>query len=252
MGVVLYRTIAGRVPFDGDSIVEICAQVVHATALPLAELRPEVDAELDAIVSRCLQKDPQKRFPTIRALADALRRYRDALRDTDPVRRNDPASTAPLALDAGERFTERDLPVTGPRAGALLAIGVLAFTAAGALYAADRNGIIQIRGAIDGVFTPAPLSTTPPERATPSWDEARPWTVGPRGIISPDPADRSDLAAEREPGRDGGADPAPVSRVERRRRAYREYLHRNGWRPLREVLAETGVDAAAPDRNPER
>jgi hypothetical protein len=253
MGVVLYRTIAGRVPFDGDSIVEICARVVHATALPLSALRPEVDAELDSIVRRCLEKDPQKRFPTIRALADALRRCRDALRDTDPVRRKAQGSTAPLALDADERFTERDLPVMGPRGGTVLKVGVFALVAAGAVWAAERNGIIEIRGATDGVLTPPRLALMPPDRFVPSWDEARAWTVEPRGIISPDPTDRSDLMAEREMEREDDVDEssaAPESRVERRQRAYREYLRRNGWRPLREVLAETRVGTGAPDDKP--
>jgi serine/threonine protein kinase len=38
-------------------------------------LRPDIDADLDAIVLRCLEKDPEKRYPSVEALAEDLRRF---------------------------------------------------------------------------------------------------------------------------------------------------------------------------------
>jgi serine/threonine-protein kinase len=85
IGVVLYRLLSGGLPFDGDSLVEIFARVVHAPVPRLAELRPEVDRHLERIVERCLEKKPEARHPSIAALAEELSTYRAAaLSQTSP------------------------------------------------------------------------------------------------------------------------------------------------------------------------
>lgn len=66
LGVVLWRALTGRVPFE--------ASLLGArTTLPdLASLRPEIPAALAALVVRCLAHDPERRPVTARDVAEAL------------------------------------------------------------------------------------------------------------------------------------------------------------------------------------
>ena len=60
-GVLLYRMLAGRLPFDGAYDAEVVYAITNKTPLPLREAAPGASAELEAIVDRLLEKDPRKR-----------------------------------------------------------------------------------------------------------------------------------------------------------------------------------------------
>ena len=62
VGVMLYETLTGRVPFDADSTVSIALQHVSEPPVPPSQLEPTVPPELDAVVLRALEKDPDRRF----------------------------------------------------------------------------------------------------------------------------------------------------------------------------------------------
>jgi serine/threonine-protein kinase len=70
-GIVLYELLAGRRPFQGPSTVS----VMHAIASePAPALPADVPAALGAIVEKALEKDPARRYQTMRDLAADLRR----------------------------------------------------------------------------------------------------------------------------------------------------------------------------------
>lgn len=70
VGVVLHELVTGRTPFGGESVTEICAQVLEDAPVPLAtEVLPP---ELEAVIRRCLSRHPDERFQTIGDLAAAL------------------------------------------------------------------------------------------------------------------------------------------------------------------------------------
>jgi len=75
LGVILYQLLTGRPPFQGDAIPELVLKVVSAPARPLRELRPDLPAELQAVVMRCLEKDKAARFQSVGALAVALQKF---------------------------------------------------------------------------------------------------------------------------------------------------------------------------------
>src|SRR5882724_572159 len=75
MGAVLFELLAGRPPFDGQTLPEICAQVMCGEPASLNDLRPDLPRGLDAVVGRCLRKDRDKRFPDVAALARGLAKY---------------------------------------------------------------------------------------------------------------------------------------------------------------------------------
>jgi serine/threonine-protein kinase len=74
LGVLLFETLAGRVPFDAVTIPELARQHVSAPPPSLRNpLEPEgVDPELDAIVQRLLAKQPADRYASARELVQAL------------------------------------------------------------------------------------------------------------------------------------------------------------------------------------
>jgi len=84
LGAVAYRLLAGGPVFEGRTSLEVCAHHLH-TAPPLLHERTErpVPPDLEAVVMRCLHKDPAARFASAAELAGALDGCADAQTWTD-------------------------------------------------------------------------------------------------------------------------------------------------------------------------
>jgi serine/threonine protein kinase len=72
LGCTLYYLLAGHAPFKGRSLYEILHAHQTATAKPLNELRPDVPAELAAVVAKMIAKKPEERYQTPMEAAQAL------------------------------------------------------------------------------------------------------------------------------------------------------------------------------------
>lgn len=94
-GVVLYEMLTGKVPFSGDSAIEIAMKHVTELPSPPSQLRSEIPHELDQIVLRALAKDPEDRYQTAEEMIEDLERVEAGL----PISRA--TSTAATALLAG-------------------------------------------------------------------------------------------------------------------------------------------------------
>src|SRR5206468_12207752 len=57
LGVIMYETAAGRVPFAGTNYLSVISQVLNNDPKPLRELRPELSDEFEAIVAKAIAKD---------------------------------------------------------------------------------------------------------------------------------------------------------------------------------------------------
>jgi serine/threonine protein kinase len=75
LGAILYALITGRAPFGADSPAETLAQVRNATPEPPSKSCPWISRDLESIVLRCLEKEPQRRYGTAAALAEDLGRH---------------------------------------------------------------------------------------------------------------------------------------------------------------------------------
>jgi serine/threonine-protein kinase len=70
LGVILYELVTGRPPFVAEAMTEIVAQILMQQPAPPdpASVKPE----LWAVIQRCLEKDPAKRFQNVGELAEAI------------------------------------------------------------------------------------------------------------------------------------------------------------------------------------
>jgi hypothetical protein len=72
LGLVLGEMATGRALFRRETPAEVLAAVIERDPEPLRQLRPDVPEALEALVSRCLQKDPARRFAKTDELAAEL------------------------------------------------------------------------------------------------------------------------------------------------------------------------------------
>jgi serine/threonine-protein kinase len=95
LGVVAYQMLTGELPFSAPSVAGILMKQITEPAPDLRRKRPDTPEDLALAVARCLEKDPESRWPT----ADALRRALES-RTINGYR---PTSPSWRAADAGQR-----------------------------------------------------------------------------------------------------------------------------------------------------
>jgi serine/threonine-protein kinase len=79
LGVVLYEMVAGRAPFAGESSTDVLAAILDKEPLLLARFSPDVPPELQRIVTKCLRKERDERYQTMKDLLLDLKELRDEL-----------------------------------------------------------------------------------------------------------------------------------------------------------------------------
>lgn len=100
LGCVLYELVVGRPPFAGDSPVAIAYKHVHETVVPPRQHSAAIPPALEAIMLKCLAKNPANRYPSAEDLRADLRRFREGGRIlAEPVMAPpvDPGATGMLA-----------------------------------------------------------------------------------------------------------------------------------------------------------
>ena len=140
IGVVLFHMLTGAPPFNGEDSQEIVSRHV-SEPVPVQTLSHDrIPPWLSRIVVRCLAKRPEDRYPTARALLEALRNGQGAAAKTN---------TEPLAVVTLEPAPP---PRRAGRRGLLLAAGGLAAVAVGVLSLAPKRAAL--------VSDPAPVSVS--------------------------------------------------------------------------------------------
>ena len=79
VGIVLYEMLTGRVPFTGDSAIEIAMKHLNDWPKPPSKLRPEIPEEIDQIVLRALAKAPEDRYQSAEEFIEDLQRVEAGL-----------------------------------------------------------------------------------------------------------------------------------------------------------------------------
>jgi serine/threonine-protein kinase len=144
LGCVFYECLAGRPPFEADSIASLISQQLLAEPVHLELLAPDAPPELISAVMRSLNKDPGDRFATTSAMAEALGAPADnmdrrSLHTAGVTSFGDGAQAAPAGrsgttttIDEEPGPTRRRKPLWAALAfGAILAGGAIALLAVG-------------------------------------------------------------------------------------------------------------------------
>lgn len=72
MGVIFYQMLSGKQPFESKTPWEMLYKHIHAPPAPLREKKSGIPAKLEKIVMRCLEKNPDRRYPDALALKNDL------------------------------------------------------------------------------------------------------------------------------------------------------------------------------------
>jgi eukaryotic-like serine/threonine-protein kinase len=71
-GAVLYEMVTGKRAFSGNSKLSTLASVLHSEPVPASQLGPGIPRDVERIISRCLRKDPQRRWQSMADIKVAL------------------------------------------------------------------------------------------------------------------------------------------------------------------------------------
>jgi serine/threonine-protein kinase len=112
LGIVTYQMLTGALPFSAPSVAGILMKQITEAAPDLRQKRPDTPEDLALAVARCLEKDPENRWPT----ADALRRALESrtvtgYRPTSPTwkvaDRASPQATSPRSPATARSSSDR-------------------------------------------------------------------------------------------------------------------------------------------------
>jgi eukaryotic-like serine/threonine-protein kinase len=85
LGVVAYLALSGHLPVQGSNTAALLAQHVNVTPPPLRDVAAGVPSTLAAVVERCLEKSPDRRWPNGEAVAEALEKSATPTRTRMPM-----------------------------------------------------------------------------------------------------------------------------------------------------------------------
>ncbi|HXI57203.1 MAG TPA: protein kinase [Polyangia bacterium] len=225
LGIVLYELLTGKLPFVAASAPVLATKIAYEAVVPPTQLRPEIPADLEKIVLRCLEKKVEDRFQDVTAVAKALgsaqRRYQALNSSTAnlPLHVDLPSPTpSPVAKARAWR------PVSN-RAAATALAGVLALVVVGGLLHKRKPDVVRpsagaaslaghpTAAAVAG--TPVPASSTvaavnaPPERPTGTASPGRSKAT-PAQRRSSANTQRARLASDGHRRAEGAAEPEPA------------------------------------------
>ena len=142
LGVVLYELVAGRTPFAGPTPSDIMVAILDKEPPPIRQLARGIPLQLELIISKALDKDPNLRYQTIADLRVDLQRLKNAIESGRLIEASEsaPIVDQPLAVE----LTEDSAPVLAlgalSRGTMVFAAIAIAAVIAGAMFY-DRSRV---------------------------------------------------------------------------------------------------------------
>jgi serine/threonine-protein kinase len=72
LGIILHELLAGDVAFKADTVPELYVAILQSPPIRLRSVRPDIPPAIEALILRCLEKDPARRFRDVAELGSAL------------------------------------------------------------------------------------------------------------------------------------------------------------------------------------
>ena len=107
-GCILFEAATGKKAFEGDSKIKSLHMIVYEPEPPITQLNPSAPAELQRIVRRCLAKEPDERYQSIKEVAIELRALRRELADNIGDTTAPPAKSTSITI--GDRSSLAEAP----------------------------------------------------------------------------------------------------------------------------------------------
>jgi serine/threonine-protein kinase len=114
LGVVTYQFLAGRLPYEAQSLTELALKQMRETPPPLDELNPDVPPQLAIAVERALAIEQRDRYPDAESFRDALSDGARGIGPSEVTRPLAPATEATRALRRDTEATRIARPQTAP------------------------------------------------------------------------------------------------------------------------------------------
>ncbi len=102
LAAILYEAIAGEPPFAADGVYALIERIRNELARPPSHINARIPEALDDVLLRAMQRDPEKRYSSVRAFARALMPFADA------------TTTQPLERDFVDRASATTATATSP------------------------------------------------------------------------------------------------------------------------------------------
>lgn len=75
LGATLYELLSGKLPQEGIDLVDLLRQIATEEVTPIRKISPQIPVDVETIIMKALEKEPQRRYDSAKALAEDLRRY---------------------------------------------------------------------------------------------------------------------------------------------------------------------------------
>ena len=185
LGVLLYHVLVGRPPFVARDPIDVIFKQMNEPPAPMRSVSPNIDLprEVEALVMKCLEKQPSWRFPSMEDVLEAMYKaaaaagmsaiFADATNGAakpPPPNAEAPSATVPpegtLAIDI--EVVDEEKKLSSPRPSRkFLAAAIFLSSAAiglGLTYGLSHPASTPVvtPDISDGTGSPAPISTSPP------------------------------------------------------------------------------------------
>lgn len=106
-GLIFYEMLTGHQVYSANNTMAVMYKITNETVAPPSKRNPEIDKDLDAIVMKALEKDPENRYSTASEMQAALKKYLN-IDDEDESSGNSTSSTVDFLLRRMKR--KKDFP----------------------------------------------------------------------------------------------------------------------------------------------
>lgn len=113
-GCILFEAVTGRKAFQGADAIDSLNKIIREQAPSISSIRPNVPLELQKIVRRCLEKNPDDRYQSIKDVAIELKDLRDELTTTSLVGGTSSTTSPYSAVSSGGTYTQAGKTATSP------------------------------------------------------------------------------------------------------------------------------------------
>src|SRR5712691_8369958 len=160
-GCILYEAVTGHKAFQGEDRIDSLNKIIREPVPPISDFDPNMPGELQKIVRRCLEKDPEERYQSIKDVAMELKELRREMKDSatiygtglsttgseiprsGPSYRSGAPSTGKLSDSPSTRASSTDYVIAGIKrhqgAATIIGLAVLLFAAIAGYFAFFRK-----------------------------------------------------------------------------------------------------------------